>query len=36
MNIKDMESKKLQNSVLSTGNGTYGFGQVPIQTPGKD
>ena len=24
------------NSVLITGNGTYGFGQVPIQQPGKD
>lgn len=26
----------LQNSVLITGNGTYGFGQVPIKAPLKD
>lgn len=27
---------KPQNSVLITANGKYGFGQVPIQAPGKD
>jgi NADPH:quinone reductase-like Zn-dependent oxidoreductase len=27
---------KPQNSVLITGNGTYGFGQVPIKAPEKE
>ena len=31
-----MVESKLQTSVLITGNGTYGFGEVPIQNPGKD
>ena len=31
-----MVESKLQSSVLITGNGTYDFGEVPVQKPGKD
>ena len=34
--MESSHTPKIMNSVLILDNGKYGFGQVPVQTPGKN